>query len=79
MRAALEGRTTTTRPKLGMAAIMEFAAAGRVLLQAEPATWPQPSDHRPKFKPSYTLHVSPSQPDSGGDDLSVPDFRRRMG
>lgn len=79
VRAAVEGRTTTIRPKLGLAAIKEFAAAGRVLLQAEPTVRPQPGDHRPKFQPSYRLHVSPSQHDSAAGNFSGPDFRSRMG
>jgi uncharacterized protein (TIGR03435 family) len=78
VRAALEGRTTTTRPKPGTAAIMEFAAAGRVPLQAEPASPPRADAHKPKFPPSYTLHVSPSAPESEGGSFSGPDFRSRM-
>jgi len=66
-------------PKPGLAAIMKFAAAGKVLLQAEPTTMPQPGSHRPKFPPSHTLHVSPSQPESEGGNYSEPDFRNWLG
>jgi len=79
VRAALEGRTTTTPPKSGMAAILEFAEAGRVLLRAEPITMPRPGDHRPKFPPSHTLHVSPSEPESAGGNYSAPDYRNWLG
>jgi uncharacterized protein (TIGR03435 family) len=35
--------------------------------------------HRPRFPPSRMLHVSPSQPESGGGNYSGPDFRNWLG
>jgi uncharacterized protein (TIGR03435 family) len=65
VRAAMEGRITTTRPT--RATMKEFLESGQVFLNAEPSRMPRPDDHKPNFPPSYTLHVSPSQGEDNGN------------
>jgi hypothetical protein len=65
VKAALEGRITTTRPT--RATMKEFLDSGLVLLNAEPGRMPRPDEHKPGFPPSYTLHVSPSQGEDRGN------------
>jgi uncharacterized protein (TIGR03435 family) len=63
--AALEGRITTTRPT--RATLKTFIESGKVLLNAESQRMPRPDEHKPKIPPSYSLHVSPSQSEDGGN------------
>jgi uncharacterized protein (TIGR03435 family) len=65
VKAALEGRITTTRPT--RATMKAFLESGQVVLNAEPPRMPRPDDHKPNFPPSYTLHVSPSQGEDYGN------------
>jgi uncharacterized protein (TIGR03435 family) len=69
--AALAGRVTTTRPT--QATLKAFMESGKVLLNAQPFRMPRPGENKPKFSPSYALHVSPSQSEAsgnfGGDDF----------
>lgn len=71
LKAAEEGRITTTRPdRTNLKAFME---GHKMLMNAEPRRMPRPEDNRPAFPPSYTVHISPSQEEghnnSSGDDL----------
>jgi uncharacterized protein (TIGR03435 family) len=69
VKAALEGRITTTRPESSLAAIQAFAKSGRVLLNSESTRMPRYQDRKPNFPPSYTVHISPAkQPTSGEAD-----------
>jgi uncharacterized protein (TIGR03435 family) len=63
--AALEGRITTTRPT--QATIKAFIESGQELLNAEPQRIPRPNEQRPKFPPSFTLHISSSQSEGRGN------------
>jgi len=71
VKAALEGRITTTRPT--RATMKAFIESGQVVLNAEATRMPRPDDNRPKFPPSVTLRVLPSQGEDrgnfGGDDF----------
>ena len=73
LEAVLRGRITTVRPKPTPAALKEFSESGLVLLDAEPPRMPSPDEHRPRFAPSFEVHISPSQSDvednSGGTDF----------
>ena len=72
VKAALEGRITTTRPT--RATMKAFLASHQVLLQAEPLRFPPADEYKPKFPPSHELHVSPSQSEEGANS-SGPDFK----
>jgi uncharacterized protein (TIGR03435 family) len=76
VRAALEGRITTTRPT--RATMKAFLESGQVVLNAEPDRMPRPDDHKPNFPPSYTLHVSPSQGEDRGN-FAGNDFKSLRG
>ena len=65
LNAALENRITTTPVK--KADWKAFLESRRVLLKAEPPRMPGPDDHKPNYPPSYTLRVSPSQSEGGGN------------
>jgi uncharacterized protein (TIGR03435 family) len=69
--AALEGRITTTQPT--SATLKAFIESGQAFLNAEPYRMPGPDENKPKFPPSYTVHISRSQGESrgnfGGDDF----------
>jgi uncharacterized protein (TIGR03435 family) len=72
--AAIEGRITTVPPKGDIAAFKAFIADRKVLLAAEPIRMPRLEDHKPKFPPSYTLHVTPSRTDGESGNFSGPDY-----
>jgi uncharacterized protein (TIGR03435 family) len=72
--AAIEGRITTTPPKRDMAEFRAFLESRKVLLAAAPLRMPRVEDHKPKFPPSYTLHVTPSQKDGESGNFSGPDY-----
>jgi uncharacterized protein (TIGR03435 family) len=65
VRAAIEGRITTTRPT--RATMKAFLESGQVVLNAEPSRMPRADEHKPNFPPSYTFHVSPSQGEDNGN------------
>jgi uncharacterized protein (TIGR03435 family) len=71
VKAALEGRITTTRPT--RATMKAFLESGQVVLNAEPPRMPGPEDYKPKLPPSYALHVSISG-SQGSGNYSGPDF-----
>jgi uncharacterized protein (TIGR03435 family) len=67
VKAALEGRITTTRPESSLAAIQAFAESGRVLLNSESTRMPRYQDRKPNFPPSYTVHISPAKQATRGE------------
>jgi uncharacterized protein (TIGR03435 family) len=71
VRAAQEGRITTTRPS--QATLRAFIESKLVLVDSEAPRMPRAEDHRPSFPPSYTVHISPSQGDESGN-FSSDDF-----
>lgn len=71
VKAALEGRITTTRPR--RATIKAFLESGQVILNAEPHRMPGREDFKPKLPPSDALHVSISESEGSGN-YSGPDF-----
>jgi len=71
VKAALDGRITTVQPT--RATSKEFMASGQVFLRAAPRAMPRPDDHKPKFAPSDSLHVSISESEGSGNS-SGPDF-----
>jgi uncharacterized protein (TIGR03435 family) len=75
VKAVLEGRVTTTRPpRASLKAYME----SRQVLDPEPRGIPRAEDYRPKFAPSYALHVTPSEDDDAGN-FSGDDFKALKG
>jgi len=66
--AVLEGRITHTRPT--QSNIKAFIQSNLVLLDAQPAMMPRATDHRPKFTPSYTVHITPSHGEQNGNSSS---------
>ncbi len=64
----LEGRITHTRPT--QSNIKTFLQSNKVLLDAEPARMPRATDHRPRFTPSYTVHITPSEGEQNGNASS---------
>jgi uncharacterized protein (TIGR03435 family) len=72
VKAALEGRITTTQPTPGT--MKAFLASHQVVLNAEPFRFPSADEYKPKFPPSYELHISPSQSEAGVNS-SGPDFK----
>jgi uncharacterized protein (TIGR03435 family) len=63
--AAQNGRITTTRPS--QATLKAFIESKQVLMDAEPWKTPRADDYKPHFPPSYTVHISPSQGEEGGN------------
>jgi uncharacterized protein (TIGR03435 family) len=51
----------------------QFAKGGKVLLQAEPSKMPGFADNKPKFPPSYAVHIAPSTT-LGTTSTSAPDY-----
>jgi uncharacterized protein (TIGR03435 family) len=72
--AAIEGRITTTPPKRDMAEFRAFIESRKALLAATPMRMPRLEDHKPKFPPSSTLHITPSQKDGESGNFSGPDY-----
>jgi uncharacterized protein (TIGR03435 family) len=70
--AGLERRITTQRPT--PATMKAFLDSHQIVLDAEPFQFHDPDEYKPKFPPSYALHVSPSQ-DEGGGNFSGDDFK----
>jgi len=60
LNAVLDGRIRTEPVKPDPASLREFAKSGIVLLQAEQSKMPRPDDNKPRFPPSYEVHIAPS-------------------
>ncbi len=73
LNAVLDGRIRTKPVKPDPASLREFAKSGTVLLQAEPSKMPHPEDNKPKFPPSYEVHIAPSTT-LGTTSNSAPDY-----
>lgn len=69
--AVLDSRITHARPT--QSTLKAFIQSNVVLLDTEPARMPRATDHRPKFAPSYTVHITPSQGEQNGNS-SADDF-----
>lgn len=65
IKAAQEGRITTTRPS--KETLKAFIESKQVLIDKEPFKMELPEDHKPPFAPSYTVHVAPSPGDERGN------------
>jgi uncharacterized protein (TIGR03435 family) len=63
--AVQEGRVTTTQPT--QATLKAFMQSKQVLMDAEPERMLREQDYKPRFPPSNTVHISPSQSDQGGN------------
>lgn len=74
--AVLEGRIVTTPPD--PSELQSFMASGLVLLRSEAMRIPRAEDKRPKFPPSFDLHVSPSK-SIGHGDFGSNDYRSLQG
>lgn len=72
LNAVLDGRIRTEPVKPDPASLREFARSGTVLLQAEPSKMPGLADNKPKFPPSYEVHIAPSTT-LGTTSTSAPD------
>ena len=68
LKAVQEGRITTTRPD--RASLKAFMESHKMLINAEPRSWPRPEDNRPAFPPSYVVHISPSQGEGRSNSTS---------
>jgi uncharacterized protein (TIGR03435 family) len=73
LNAVLEGRIRTEPVEPDPASLKEFADSGKVLLQAEPSRMRRPEDGRPKFPPSYEVHIT-SSTTLGTGSKSAPDY-----
>ena len=73
LNAVLDQRIRTEPVKPDPASLREFAKSGTVLLQAEPSKMPRLEDHKPKFPPSYEVHIAPSTA-LGTTSASAPDY-----
>lgn len=73
LNAALEGRIRTEPIKPDAASLREFAKSGTVLLQAEPRKMFRVEDNKPKFPPSYEVHITPSTA-QGTTSTGAPDY-----
>jgi uncharacterized protein (TIGR03435 family) len=73
LNAVLDGRIRTEPVKPDPALLREFAKSGKVLLQAEPSRMPHPEDNKPKFPPSYEVHIT-SSTTLGTTSTSAPDY-----
>lgn len=62
LNAVLEGRVALTRPT--PETLTKFREKNLVALDSAPARMPRAEDYRPKFAPSYTVHITPS---AGGE------------
>ena len=62
--AVLDGRITHTRPT--QSTLKAFIQSDLVVLDTEPSRVPRANDHRPKFAPSYTVHITPSAEEKNG-------------
>jgi uncharacterized protein (TIGR03435 family) len=71
LQAIRDGRITTTRPT--KETLKAFIQSRQVLMDAEAPRMPRLIDNRPKFPPSYTVHISPSRSDERGNS-SADDF-----
>jgi uncharacterized protein (TIGR03435 family) len=69
--AALEGRITTMPP--AQATMKAFLESHQVLLQAEPFRFPKADEFKPKYPPSYSVHISASEGEGGGN-FGGPDY-----
>jgi uncharacterized protein (TIGR03435 family) len=83
LNAALEGRIRTEPLKPEAAAMEAFLKSGAVLLKAEPERMRAFGDHKPKFPPSYDVHIAPSTEEGtsstgGADYWSVGGFSLKM-
>ncbi len=73
LNAVLEGRVVTIPANSDLATMRQFAKGGKVLLQAEPSKMPGFADNKPKFPPSYAVHIAPSTT-LGTTSTSAPDY-----
>jgi uncharacterized protein (TIGR03435 family) len=73
LNAVLDGRIRTEPVKPDPASLREFAKSGKVLLRAEPSRMPSPEDNKPKFPPSYEVHIT-SSTTFGTTSMSAPDY-----
>ena len=73
LNAVLDGRVRTEPVKPDPASLREFAKNGKVLLQAEPSRMPRLDDNKPKFPPSYEVHIT-SSTTLGTTSTSAPDY-----
>jgi uncharacterized protein (TIGR03435 family) len=73
LNAVLDRRIRTEPVKPDPASLREFAKSGTVLLQAEPRKMPGFDDNKPKFPPSYEVHIAPSTT-LGTTSTSAPDY-----
>lgn len=72
LEAALGGRIRTEPVKPEPGAMQASLKSGVVLLKAEPLRVPFVDEHRPKFPPSFEVHITPNTENgsfsAGGDD-----------
>jgi uncharacterized protein (TIGR03435 family) len=73
LNAVLDGRIRTEPVKPDPHSLREFAKSGKVLLQPEPTRMPRPEDSKPKFPPSYEVHIT-SSTTLGTTSASAPDY-----
>ena len=62
--AVLDGRITHTKPT--QSTLKEFMQSNLVLLDTKPFRMPRVNDHRPKFAPSYVVHITPAHSEQNG-------------
>ena len=71
--AVLEGRIVTVPADSAPGSLRELAKSGKVLLRAEPSKMPDFTEHKPKFPPSYEVHIAPNTI-LGTTSNSAPDY-----
>jgi len=72
--AVLEDRISTTPPKQTLESFKAFFGSGLELLSAESERMPREEDLRPKFSPSYTVHIAPAKDALNGSNNSGMDY-----
>jgi uncharacterized protein (TIGR03435 family) len=83
LNAALEGRIRTQPVKPELGATPASLKSATVLLNGEPRRMPDLDEHKPKFPPSYDVHIAPSTETGtssagGGDYWTVRGFSLKM-
>jgi uncharacterized protein (TIGR03435 family) len=79
LKAAMEGRVTTTPVALGPDAASALAASHKVFLDAKAPQLPDLGEVQPKTPPSYEVHISPAEASEGRGTYSSNDFWNMQG
>jgi uncharacterized protein (TIGR03435 family) len=79
LKAVLEGRITTTPLKPGAAEFTASVESNKVRLGAQGPRVGRPTENKPDFPPSYTVHISPSEREYGTVSSGGPSWQSFQG